>query len=195
MAGASQTITSRPRTAPRFAIVTRTLHFVALLAAWAVIGLAIGGAAAVVLPSALHLKPLTILSGSMEPTLHTGGVAVDETIIARDARPGDIVTFTDPEDRGRMISHRLRSIRIEGDKAYMVTRGDANDTSEHWNVGLDDQIGRVVYAVPYAGFVRSWISGANVRIGVLALLGVLGLWMLADIWRSDEDEDEEPAGA
>ena len=198
MAGEAQSLPTASR-APVAGtpVVTRVIRWVALTTAWALAGLVIGGAAAVVLPSAFGYKPLTVLSGSMEPTLHTGGIAVDESIVARDARPGDIVTFTDPDDRSRMITHRLRSIRIEGDKAYMVTRGDANDTSEHWNVGLDAEIGRVVYAVPLAGYVRSWISGQVVRLAVLGLLGALGLWMLIDIWRDDDEEDDEvatPAG-
>jgi signal peptidase I len=174
-------------------VLGRGARWLCLSAAWALAGLLIGVTAAVTLPSAFGYKPLTILSGSMEPELKTGGIAVDETILARDARPGDIVTFADPEDKSRMITHRLRSIRIEGAKAFMVTRGDANDTSERWNTAVDAEIGRVAYSIPYAGYVRSWISGQVARIAVLALLGVLGLWMLVDIWRDDDEEEEEEA--
>lgn len=178
---------------PATGALGRGVRWLCLAVGWAVAGLLIGITAAVTLPSAFGYKPLTILSGSMEPELKTGGIAVDETILARDARPGDIVTFADPENRSRMITHRVRSIRIEGAKAYMVTRGDANDSAERWNTAVDAEIGRVVYSIPLAGYVRSWISGQAVRVAVLAVLGVLGLWMLIDIWRDDDEEDEEEA--
>ena len=159
---------------------------------WAVIGFAAGLAAAVTLPPLFGFKTLTVLSGSMEPTLMTGGMVVDEVITPLDARPGDIVTFNDPEDRGRLITHRLRSIRVDRSKAYMVTRGDANDTSEHWNVPLDAEIGRVVYHIPLLGYARARISGQWVRIALLGIVACLGLWMLIDIWRprrADADAD------
>jgi signal peptidase len=174
---------------PRLA--RRTLGWTALTLLWAALGFAAGLAAAFTVPSLFGFKPLTVLSGSMEPTLSTGGMVVDEVITPLEARPGDVVTFNDPEDHGRLITHRLRSIRVEGAKAYVVTRGDANDSSERWNVALDAEIGRVVYHVPILGYVRSWISGSSIRLGLLALVGCLGVWMLVDIWRPRRDPDVE----
>lgn len=165
------------------AVASRTLRWTALTLLWAALAFGAGIAAAFTVPALFGYKPLTVLSGSMEPALHTGGMVVDEVIAPLQARPGDVVTFNDPEDQGRLITHRLRSIRVESGKAYMVTRGDANDTSERWNVPLDSEIGRVVYQVPALGYVRSWISGSTARLALLALVGCLGLWMLIDIWR------------
>jgi signal peptidase len=164
-------------------LAARALRWTSLTALWALIGTVVALAASVTLPVAFGLKPLTILSGSMEPTLHTGGVAVDETITARDARIGDIITFTDPEDRGRLLTHRLKSVRLEGPKAYMVTLGDANDAPERWNIAADAEVGRVVYELPLLGYVRAWVSGRNARLGMLGLIVLLALWMLIDIWR------------
>jgi signal peptidase len=164
-------------------LAVRALRWTSLTVLWALIGAAVALAASVTVPAAFGLKPLTILSGSMEPTLHTGGVAVDETISPREARIGDIVTFTDPEDRSRLLTHRLTSIRLEGAKAYMVTLGDANDAPERWNIAADAEIGRVVYELPLLGYVRAWISGRNARLAMLGLIVLLALWMLVDIWR------------
>jgi signal peptidase len=159
------------------------VRWVSLAAVWALIGLLLGLAAAITLPAAFGYKSLTILSGSMEPTLRTGGVAVDEMITPEQARIGDIVTFTDPDDGGRLLTHRLKSIRIEGGIAHMVTLGDANDAPERWNVSLDTEIGRVVYHIPVLGYIRAWISGRIARLAMLIAIGCLALWMLIDIWR------------
>ena len=183
---AATTPSAGTRTARPLAWAARWLSLALL---WAAIGLVVGVAAAITLPPAFGYKSLTILSGSMEPTLHTGGVAVDEVIPAREARIGDIVTFTDPEDEGRLITHRLKSVRIEGSKAYMVTLGDANDSPERWNIGGDTDLGRVVYQVPLVGYVPAWISGQGVRMALLGLIGLLAIWMLVDIWRPSRDEE------
>lgn len=172
----------------------RAARWTALTAIWAVIGLAAGLAGAVTVPSLFGFKPLTVLSGSMEPTLRTGGMVVDQAITPLDARPGDIVTFNDPEDHERLITHRLRSVRVQGGKAFMVTRGDANDSSERWNVALDAEIGRVAYHLPMLGYVRSWISGSSARLALLVVVGLLGVWMLIDIWRPKRDPESEPTG-
>ena len=49
---------------------------------------------------------------------------------------GDIVTFADPGRRDQLVTHRLRRMRVEGRTAYMVTRGDSNDTVRRWSIPL-----------------------------------------------------------
>ena len=159
------------------------IRWLGVAAMWVVVGAVVGVGIATTLPSAFGYKTLTILSGSMEPALSTGDVVIDEVITAKSAHPGDVLTFPDPEDHGRLLTHRLKSIRVEGPKAYMVTIGDANDAPERWNVSRDAELGRVAYRIPAVGYVRSWIGERFVRLGLLALVGFLGLWMLLDIWR------------
>ena len=54
----------------------------------------------VVAPYALGGRSYTVMSGSMEPRIHTGDVVAEERIAPRDMRSGDIVTFQDPDVRG-----------------------------------------------------------------------------------------------
>lgn len=148
-----------------------------LLGATLVLGLVL------VLPSATGYRSMTVLTGSMEPTLETGSVVIDEMIRPTEARVGDIVTFTDPEHPDRTITHRLKRAWVEGDTAHMVTKGDANDAPEQWDVEAGGQIGRVVVHIPLLGHVRALVGS---REGYLMLvLGILalGAWVLADVWR------------
>ena len=95
-------------------------------ALWVALGFGLGWLAIVALPSVFGYQSLTVVSGSMVPTLGVGSVVIDEVIAPADARPGDIVTFKDPL-HPRQLTHRLQKVRVEGDTFYMTTLGDAND--------------------------------------------------------------------
>ena len=151
-------------------------------ALWMVLGLAIGLIAIVTLPGLVGYRSLTVVSGSMEPTLGVGSVVIDEVISPLDARPGDIVTFQDPL-RPRQLTHRLQKMRVEGDTAYMVTLGDANDAPERWTVQKDGRIGRVVAHLPKLGYARAALGTRYARLGVLGAVMALGALLLVDLWR------------
>lgn len=136
-----------------------------------------------VLPSATGHRSLTVLTGSMEPALETGSVVVDEMISPTEARVGDIVTFSDPAHPQRTITHRLRSAWVEGDTVHMVTKGDANDAPERWDVKVDGQIGRVMVHVPKLGHVRALVGTRESYLLLVFSIVLLGAWVLADVWR------------
>ena len=168
-----------PATAPTIQRAARAiLAFVVSAAA----GVAIGLMAIVTLPSLFGYQSLTVVSGSMQPTLGIGSVVIDEVISPLDARPGDIVTFQDPL-HPRQLTHRLQRMRVEGDTAYMVTLGDANDAPERWTVKTDGRIGRVVAHLPKVGYVRAALATRHARLGVMAAVLALGAFLLIDMWR------------
>jgi signal peptidase len=153
------------------------------LVLWVLAGLAIGIALALVAPLAFHGRPLTVLSGSMEPTLHVGDMVVANRIKPLDARPGDIVSFRDPARGEALVTHRVRSLRAEGDRVVFVTRGDANNSSERWRIRRDGEISRALYTVPKLGHVVGFArTKSGVFIGMLLPLLLLGIWEIAAIW-------------
>jgi signal peptidase len=167
-------------------VLSRTARRITRAAAtfflWAAIGLVAGLLAIVTLPPVFGYSSLTVVSGSMEPTLGVGSVVIDEVISPLEAHPGDIVTFQDPL-RPRRLTHRLQRMRVEGDTAYMTTLGDANDAPEHWTVQTDGRIGRVVATVPTLGYARAALGTRYARLAVLAAVMALGAFLLADLWR------------
>jgi signal peptidase I len=183
----------RARLGLRLAPALRSLRVVRTplrFAAFAVIGFAIGIALALTVPLAFDARPLVVLSGSMEPALGTGDISVVRSIAPLEARPGDIVTFRDPDHDDRLITHRVRSMRAEGGAVQFVTRGDVNNASERWRVSADGEIGRVAYRIPELGwalmFARSKGFFIPLLAGALALLLVLEL---VAIWRPDGSTD------
>jgi signal peptidase len=148
------------------------------------VGFSLGIAALLTVPGAFGLHPFTVLSGSMEPTIHTGDIVVVDKISPLDTRVGDVVTFRSPEDPAKLITHRMISMRVRGETVFVVTRGDANTGVERWSVPTNGTIGRAEYRIPKLGYAANRVGS---RFGRLAFLVVpallLALVELCRIWR------------
>ena len=177
-------------------LILRPTSWAARAAAWLLAGLCTGVVLALLVPLAFGWRPFTVLSGSMEPAISTGDVVVDERIKPKDLRVGDVVTFRDPEESSRLITHRVIGARVTGDKITVDTKGDANNQPERWTVPLEGEVGRVAYRLPALGYALSWTrkAGPLVLIVIPALL--LALFELVRIWRPEPKEEvsgEAPA--
>ena len=153
-----------------------------------VIGFGAGMLVAAAAPMAFGMRSFTVLSGSMEPALDTGDMVVDAQIAPAAARAGDIVTFKDPQGQKRMITHRLRSVSIQGATARMTTMGDANDAPETWSVPAGGKIGRVAYRLPKLGYALSITHGRDGKLLFVVLPALLfGVLELIRIWKPRPD--------
>lgn len=154
------------------------------LAGWAVVAVGVALALAIAGPLAFGDHPHTVLTGSMEPAISPGDVVIDEQIPPAAARVGDVVTFRDPEDQGRFLTHRVVGVRRHGAYLWVVTKGDANNTRERWRVAADGRIGRVLYTVPWVGHLAVL---TRTPLGWALLIGVPALLVAAEelvrIWR------------
>jgi signal peptidase len=147
-------------------------------------GVVMGLVIAVGVSLALGYRTFAVLSGSMEPNIHTGDAVVDKPIRPLEARVGDVVTFKDPGRGGELVTHRLRSIRPNGATVAMITKGDANTTVERWNVPVNGSVGRVTYRLPHVGRAMAVIRGRYGRLLLIALPALLlGVYELTRIWR------------
>jgi signal peptidase len=174
----------------------RLTRRVFMTACWTVLGFGFGLVLAVTLPNLFGMRDLTVLSGSMEPTIHTGDVVVERQISPLDVRIGDVVSFKDPEDPGVLITHRVQDIQVRDGLVEFVTRGDANTGVERWKMSADGTIGRVEYHVWRLGYLLYWIRGRLGRLLLVVLPALLlGAYELLRIWRPKKREvpDEAPA--
>jgi signal peptidase len=151
----------------------------------ALLGFGLGILLAIALPLAFGARPLTVLSGSMEPTLATGDVVVVKRVGPGDVRVGDVVTYRAPD--GDLITHRVRAVRRRGSGFELVTRGDANNASERWTLERGGELSRTLYRVPLAGHVLVHTSSRQGKLAlIVAPLLLLGAWELRRIWRPHE---------
>jgi signal peptidase I len=161
---------------------------------------AVGTIVALVLAAAVPVvfggRTFSVMSGSMEPSISTGDLVLTRSISPGAARSGDIVTFTDPENEGRLMTHRVASSSRGVDGYSFVTKGDANNTVERWSVPADGRIGRVAYRLPKLGYVLALGRTPGGRIALITLPALLlAGFALAAIWRPRKEIPDAPAAA
>lgn len=97
-------------------------------------------------------RPYVVLSGSMEPEIRTGSICLIDTNAPYEALAvGDVIAFTN----GRIsVTHRVVEIR---DK-LIQTKGDANESPDHYFISEENYLGKEVLSVPFVGYAVSWLQ-------------------------------------
>lgn len=163
-----------------------------LLALPAAVGLAL--LLAVSLPTLFGCRSLVVMSGSMEPAISTGSVVVVERIPAAEIAVGDIVSFHSPET-GKILTHRVQGLAAGEEAIEVETRGDANTGTESWAIEPTGTVGRLVFEIPYLGYLLAPLQGTTARL--LLVVGPalsLGGVLLTSIWRDPGGRGQALAG-
>lgn len=136
----------------------------------------------VLIPRLTGWVPLTVLSGSMEPTIPIGSLVVVERLDGQQPdlsgiEVGDAITFMPNPNDPTLVTHRVVSTggRADGTPVF-ITRGDANGTNDPGPVSAEQVRGVVRYHVPYAGYVSTVLNVEQKQQGVVVLAGVLFLY-------------------
>jgi signal peptidase len=152
-------------------------------------GAAVAFAVAYAALTVVGYKPVAVYSGSMEPKIPVGGLVLDRAIPAKEVRVGDVITFTDPYVKGRLVTHRVIDVLQTPHGLAYRTKGDATPRT----IRLAGQVGRVSFSVPVAGYVLYYAHTREVRGALICLAAVFLLFgMLRWIWRK---EATAPVGA
>jgi signal peptidase I len=102
---------------------------------------------------------------------------VDRQVAPGQLRVGDTFTFFTKMQPGVAVTHRLVGISHDSGTVQLRTKGDANGADDIGTVDLTKPVARVVYWVPWAGYLVSFL-GHNQSGIVVLLLGaaLLSLW-------------------
>ena len=168
-------------------VLTRTVGLIA--------GLAVLAAFAYLVLFLAGYRPVVVYSGSMEPGLPVGTLAFVERVPAENVRVGDVITFGDPHQPGRLVTHRVveTAETDEGELAFR-TKGDANLNRDPWAIALPDEAGRLAFDVPYVGYALWYAKTREVRLGLILLVsGLVLAFLLQAIWRQPDTPVEAPA--
>lgn len=138
------------------------------------------------IPTVAGHKVLTVLSGSMEPAIHTGDVVIIRPITPADEiKEGDVITFRTKEKADMLITHRVMgTVNVNGVPKAYVTKGDANDSEDLSTVARDQVVGIYQWRVPYFGYVSNFMHKPVGIILCVVLPGLLLIGMeFVKIWK------------
>ena len=123
------------------------------------------------------LQVFTVLSGSMEPTYHTGSLIYVKKVDPFTIQPGQPITFL--LDEKTVATHRVGGVVPDEEDTTVIrfrTKGDANEAEDGTLVQYKNVIGEPVFSIPYLGYLAEYIQhppGMYVALACGALLLVL----------------------
>jgi signal peptidase len=157
-------------------------------------GLAVLGAFAYAVLFLGGFRPVVVYSGSMEPELGVGSLAFVKSVPSDEIEVGDVITFTDPFQARRLVTHRVVEVvdRPEGGFAYR-TKGDANAHRDPWAIALPAEAGRTTFDIPHVGYALWYAKTREARTLLIVLVAVLALaGLLRRIWRPQPASEAPP---
>lgn len=80
------------------------------------------------IPNIFGIKPMIVLSGSMETQISVGDLAIVKNIDAKELKEGDIIAFRNGENT--VTTHRIVEIKEENGNLSFTTKGDNNNTND-----------------------------------------------------------------
>ncbi|ASK65509.1 signal peptidase I [Brachybacterium avium] len=136
------------------------------------------GVITVALPALVGGMPLSVLTGSMRPTLPPGTLVVVKPVPVEEIGVGDVITFQIESGKPAVVTHRViaRSVDSASGEVRFTTQGDANNTPDPEPVRPAQVRGKVWYAVPYLGWVNQAVDGQTRSWAIPVLAGVLFLY-------------------
>ena len=134
-------------------------------------------------PSIAGHRICIVLSGSMEPAVKVGSIVVVQPLAAEAVQPGDIITFRGANSSS-LVTHRVDHLDT-ANSLFFYTKGDANSVLDPAPVPAERLVGRVVFTLPYAGYLLAYTRS---REGLLALLALAALLIAAGLIRRSSGE-------
>ena len=135
------------------------------------------------------LRPLVVLSGSMEPTYHVGSMIYVKSVDPETIEVGDPITFLINEDLD-MATHRV--IEIDAENQHFYTKGDANDAADGAPVHFENLVGKPIFTIPKLGYISDWITNPpGLYIAGTGMVMFLILLFVPDILAKADEADRK----
>lgn len=139
----------------------------------------------------IGFQTYSVLSGSMEPTYHTGSLIYVKKTDPQDIRVGDPITFVLDENL-TVATHRV--IKIDEKNQHFYTQGDANEYPDASPVHYKNLIGKPVFTIPYLGYFAGYVQNPPGRYLALAAAAIIILLVFLPDLFDDKDKDKDSKG-
>lgn len=138
------------------------------------------------IPRIFQISQHVVLSGSMEPAIPTGSLCyLSHGVGVEDIRKGQIIGFQRAD--GTLVVHRITKI----EDGLLYTKGDANDQEDIAPVQKENYFGKVVYVIPYLGYMMVFLQKKNVVMAIGMMAAAFFLLEVFGVSKRGGDRDEE----
>jgi len=117
------------------------------------------------IPGNIEIK--IVQSGSMEPAIKTGALVVIKP--SDEYHVDDVIMFGEDTKTKVPTTHRIVADEVRSGVFYYTTKGDANEDPDPQQVKQSEVIGKVLFSIPYLGYVLDF---AKKPMGFILLIGV-----------------------
>jgi signal peptidase len=136
-----------------------------------------------VFPITGNFKVLAVLSGSMEPSIHTGSIVVVKP--AAEYKVGDVITFGKISKTQTPTTHRINEIKNNNGVETFITKGDANNAPDVREIKKNEIVGKELFTIPYLGYA---INTAKKPYGFALIIIIPALLVIFDEGKKIRDE-------
>ena len=128
-----------------------------------------------VFPITGNIKFFVVQSGSMEPSIKTGGIVMVKPM--DDYKINDVISFGKATRIKSPTTHRIYDIKVVEGKPYYITKGDANNAPDQREVSKSEIIGKVLFDIPYLGYA---VDFAKKPIGFALIIIIPAVIIISD---------------
>lgn len=144
------------------------------------------------IPGVFGMKPIAVLSGSMEDTFMTGDLILIKETDPFSLRKGDVICYLVSD---QAVTHRIVDVKEEKGKPVYTTKGDANNANDQDPV-KPEQIQGIWSGIRLNGmgnFVVFLSSTTGMILFILCPILILIAFDILRRWRSDKVQKSKTA--
>lgn len=138
------------------------------------------------IPDIFGIKPMIVLSGSMETEIYTGDVAFVKEVNPNELKKQDIIAFRN--EQNKVTTHRIVDIIEKDGERFFRTKGDNNNTEDINLVSTKSVEGLYFARISGLGNFLMFMQQPTGLIVTLLVILVVGLVILRIL---DKTEDEQ----
>ena len=107
-------------------------------------------------------KPSVVVSGSMQPAVMVGDIAITWPVDSAEIQVGDVILYQTGQTAVPIL-HRVIEINEYNGRYNAITKGDANEASDN-PIVLPEKTHKMVYVVPKLGWVTITLRQALYKV-------------------------------
>lgn len=150
-----------------------------------------------VVPRVIGAVPLAVLSSSMEPTFRPGTLVVSQPVDPATLAIGQVITFQPVSGDPTLVTHRIIGLGYVDNDVVITTQGD-NNTSPDEPIISAQVMGRVVYSIPFVGYVTNALPAGQKNAVIYIAAGSLlaySAYLLGTSWVEHQRSRRELRGS